>query len=278
MKKSTEIAVHAFFWVVFTAFVFMLCKVYLEVAPDAIFSHYLFRVVTQEVIMGMIFFYVTFFGIPWSQKKVANLAVLVSLLLFLLLLFAYPAITRFGIWQVMSSLIPHVVVIFLALIFRKFSDAIRLEKEKQELMLQQTKSELALLKMQVSPHFLFNTLNNIDYLIIHDPAKASGSISKLGDILRYLIYEADTELIALHRELNHLEDYIELVRLRTKGANYLNYKVSGLPGHLQVAPMLFLPLVENAYKHASSREGENVIQIELRIANKSLHFTAENNY
>jgi len=187
MKKSIEIAVHAFFWCVFTAFVYMLCRVYLEASPNAPFQQHLTYVIFLEVVMGLLFFYTTFFGIPWALKRTKNRIALVVILLFLLLLFAYPA-TRFGIWQVMSSLIPHVIVIFLAIVFRKFSDSIRLEREKQELMLHQTKSELALLKMQVSPHFLFNTLNNIDYLVTHDPAKASGSIAKLGDILRYLIY------------------------------------------------------------------------------------------
>lgn len=277
MKKSIEIAVHAFFWVVFTAFVYMLCRIYLEASPNAHFQQHLTYVIFLEVVMGWLFFYTTFFGIPWARKKTGNLVVLSSILLFMLLLFAYPA-TRFGIWQVMSSLIPHVIVIFLALIFRKFSDSIRLEKEKQELIIHKTQSELALLKMQVSPHFLFNTLNNIDYLVTHDPAKASGSIARLGDILRYLIYEADTDKIALAKELSHLEDYIELIRLRTSGPNFLNYKVSGLPGHLQIAPMLFLPLVENSYKHSVVKEGENIIQIEILISNKSLRFSIGNDY
>jgi hypothetical protein len=277
MKKSVEIAVHTFFWVVFTAFVYMLCRIYLEASPKAPFQQHLTYVIFLEVVMGLLFFYTTFFGLPWSKMRPGRLAALSAILLFLLLFFAYPA-TRFGIWQVMSSLIPHVIVIFLAVIFRRFSDSIRLEREKQELVIHQTKSELALLKMQVSPHFLFNTLNNIDYLVTHDPAKASASIAKLGDILRYLIYESATDKIALAKELSHLEEYIELVRLRTKGANYLNYKVSGLPGHLQIAPMLFLPLVENAYKHSAVKEGENIVQIEIVISSSKLQFSIGNEY
>jgi len=277
MKKSVEFAVHLFFWVVFTAFVYMLCRIYLEASPNAPFQQHLTYVIFLEVVMGLLFFYTTFFGLPWSKRRPGRLAALSAILLFLLLFFAYPA-TRFGIWQVMSSLIPHVIVIFLAVIFRRFSDSIRLEREKQELVIHQTKSELALLKMQVSPHFLFNTLNNIDYLVSNDPAKASASIAKLGDILRYLIYEAATDKIALAKELSHLEDYIELVRLRTSGANYLKYKVSGLPGHLQIAPMLFLPLVENAYKHSAVKEGENIVQIALAISNNKLQFSIGNEY
>jgi LytS/YehU family sensor histidine kinase len=103
---------------------------------------------------------------------------------------------KIGFWEVMSSIVPHILVIFLAIIFRRFSDSTRLEHEKQALKIQNVQSELDFLKMQVSPHFLFNTLNNIDYLITVDSDKASGAISKLGSILRYMIYETNAETIS----------------------------------------------------------------------------------
>ena len=277
MKKSIEIAVHIFFWIVYTAFAFMLSKIYLQAKPDAQFGNHLFYVITLELVMGLIFFYTTFLGIPWSRKKRANLAILIVVLLVLLAFFAFPAM-NIGFWETMSSLIPHVIVIFLAIIFRKFSDSIRLEQEKQALQLQNTRSELALLKMQVSPHFLFNTLNNIDYLVTFDTEKASGSIAKLGAILRYMIYDAEVETIALSKELKHIEDYIDLVRLRTSGADYLKYNLTGQPEQLQIAPMLFLPLIENAYKHSSIREGENIINITIILERCNLQFTISNVY
>ena len=122
--------------------------------------------------MSLILFYTTFLGISLARRNKKNLIILAAILLSLLIFFAFPA-TRHGLWETLSSLIPHIIVIFLAIVFRRFSDSIRLEREKQELLLQNTQSELALLKMQVSPHFLFNTLNNIDYLISHDVVKAS---------------------------------------------------------------------------------------------------------
>ena len=166
--------------------------------------------------MSLILFYTTFLGIPLARRNKKSLIILVVILLFILAFFAFPA-TRHGLLETLSSLIPHIIVIFLAVVFRRFSDSIRLEKEKQELLLQNTQSELALLKMQVSPHFLFNTLNNIDYLISIDVKKASDSISKLGDMLRYMIYDAKAEKIPLSREIRNIEDYIELIRLRTSG-------------------------------------------------------------
>jgi len=277
MKKSLEIATHIFFWIVFTAFAYMLSKIYLQADPTAPFSQQLFYVIFLEVVMGLIFFYTTFLGIPWARKSKRNLAFLSVILLLLLLLFAYPAM-RFGLWEVMSSLLPHIIVIFLAVIFRRFSDSIRLDREKQALLLQNTKSELALLKMQVSPHFLFNTLNNIDYLVSHDTEKASGSISKLADILRYMIYESEVEKIPLAKEIRHIKDYIELIRLRTSGDNYLSYHLSGSPVQLQIAPMLFIPLIENAYKHSSSKEGSGIITIDITIDGETVRFCADNEF
>jgi len=277
MKKSNEISVHIFFWIVFTAFAYMLSKIYLQAKPDAQFGNHLAYVISLEVVMGLIFFYATFFGIPWARRRISRYLILSAVLLFLLLFFAYPAMS-FGIWQVLSSIIPHIIVIFLAVIFRRFSDSIRLEQEKQALQLQNTQSELALLKMQVSPHFLFNTLNNIDYLVTFDTEKASGSIAKLGAILRYMIYDAEVEKIALEKELKHIEDYIDLLRLRTSGENYLQYRLNGRPEQLRIAPMLFLPLIENAYKHSGVKEGENIINIGVQIERQNLQFVISNEY
>lgn len=277
MKKSIEIATHIFFWIAFTAFVYMLSRIYLQADPNAPFSQNLIYVIFLELVMGLIFFYTTFFGIPWAKKKKINLLIISVILISLLLIFAYPA-TRVGVWEVVSSILPHSFIIFLAGIFRAFSDSIKLEQEKQALQLQNIKSELALLKMQVSPHFLFNTLNNIDYLVLHDSEKASASISKLGDLLRYMIYDAELEKMPLAREIKHIEDYISLLRLRTSGANYLNYTVNGSPAHLQIAPMLFIPLIENAYKHSSSKEGENIINIDIKIEKGSIRFVADNDF
>ena len=132
--------------------------------------------------------------------------------------------------------------------------------------------------MQVSPHFLFNTLNNIDYLVTSDTARASACIAKLGDILRYMIYDAETEKILLSREIKHISDYIELIRLRTSGENYLNFSFTGSAGHLQIAPMLFIPLIENAYKHASAKEGTGIIMIDVKTEGSRLRFEADNAY
>lgn len=276
-KRTFEIAIHLIFWVVFTALIYTQSQMYLRANPDAPFSKHLARVISFEVFMVLLFFYITYYGLSWAKRRRKNLVVLSAVLFILLLFFALPAM-RIGFWEVMSSIIPHILVIFLAVIFRKYSDSLQLENEKQALKIQNVQSELDFLKMQVSPHFLFNTLNNIDYLIFVDADKASGAISKLGSILRYMIYETNAETIPLAKELKNTEDYIELVRIRTSGSEFLKYHVSGTAGHLKIAPMIFQPLVENAYKHAARKDGENIIDIDVRIDGKIVCFAVENEY
>jgi sensor histidine kinase YesM len=275
MKRQLEIFVHIFFWIGFTGLTFILSKVYLQADPYAPLSEHLFYVNFLELVMGLIFFYTTFFGISLAKKKKAGWIILSAILLLFLVFFAIPAMSV-GILPVMSSVIPHLILIFLAVIFRRFSDSARIEKEKQDLLLQNIKSELAVLKMQLSPHFLFNTLNNIDFLVTTDPEKASDSLAKLGTILRYMIYETEEEKIDLANEIKHLEDYIGLLRLRSESKDFLRFSYDKCARYLRIAPMLFQPLIENSFKHCPDRNSKNAIDISISVSENTLLFTISN--
>jgi uncharacterized membrane protein YkvI len=121
MKKSIEFLSHLCLWIVFILLIIIQCQMSLQAKPDAPFAQHLSYVVFLELIMGLIFFYTTFFGIHLARKKSNNAVILSATLIVLLIVFAYPA-TRFGFWQVMSSVVPHFGLIFLALVFRKVSD------------------------------------------------------------------------------------------------------------------------------------------------------------
>jgi two-component system LytT family sensor kinase len=146
------------------------------------------------------------------------------------------------------------------------------------LEIQNRKSELALLRSQVNPHFLFNTLNNIDALIRRDPDKASDSILKLSWIMRYFIYEADTDKVQLTKEIEYLESFIDLQRIRYRNTAYIEYTVTGDPGNLEIAPMLFVPFVENAFKHGVRRDQVPGIVISLEISDPNIRFLVWNYY
>ena len=151
-------------------------------------------------------------------------------------------------------------------------------KLKETLAQKNFAMELALVKSQINPHFLFNTLNNIDVLIGKDAARASTYLNKLSDIMRFMLYETKTEKIPLSKELEYIEKYVDLQRIRTATPNYVEYLVEGEVHDRLIEPMLFIPLVENAFKHSALREKENAIQIRIAITENQLVFDCTNKY
>ncbi|MBA4848936.1 sensor histidine kinase [Emticicia sp. BO119] len=149
---------------------------------------------------------------------------------------------------------------------------------KEELMRKNFEMELALIKSQTSPHFLFNTLNNIDVLITKNAEKASLYLNKLSDIMRYMLYETKGEKILLANELAYIEKYIDLQKIRTANPNFVEFTIIGDTVNVLVSPMILLPFVENAFKHADNRKNENVIRIEVAVEKEQLIFECENKY
>lgn len=165
-----------------------------------------------------------------------------------------------------------------ALVIKGFITWFNELKLKETLMQKNFEMELALVKSQINPHFLFNTINNIDVLIGKDAARASLYLNKLSDIMRFMLYETKTEKIPLSKELEYIEKYVDLQRIRTATPNYVEYVVEGEVHDRLIEPMLFIPLVENAFKHSTLREKENAIQIRICISDKELAFYCKNKY
>lgn len=156
--------------------------------------------------------------------------------------------------------------------FKWFSDL----KYRKELEKKNLQTELALLKSQISPHFLFNTLNNIDVLITKDSEKASVYMKKLSDILRFMLYETSDESIPMSLELEYIEKYIELQKIRTSNDSFVNFSVNGKADDLNIAPMIFIPFIENAFKHSSNKKAIDAIKIGFDFSNDSIKFSCEN--
>lgn len=149
---------------------------------------------------------------------------------------------------------------------------------KEELKRKNYEVELALIKSQINPHFLFNTINNIDVLIEKDPQKASTYLNTLSDIMRFMLYETKSDQIPLSKELMYIEKYIELQRIRTSNPDYVRYEMKGDSGNTMIEPMLFIPFIENAFTHAEHKKTENAVRIEFDIQKNSIQFRCENKY
>ncbi len=152
--------------------------------------------------------------------------------------------------------------------------------EKQIMLINQKKveSELKALKSQINPHFLFNSLNNIYSLSMGESGKAPAAILKLSGLMRYLLYESNEEKVSLKKEIDFLENYIDLQRLRSDRRSRIEYNRVGSPGALMIAPLLFLPLVENSFKHGIKGDpAGGYVKINMDIGENDLELSIENN-
>lgn len=136
--------------------------------------------------------------------------------------------------------------------------------------------ELQYLKMQIHPHFLFNTLNTIYGLALTKKDSAPGMILKLADLLDYILYETNKNKVPLHREIQHLKDYIELENLRFGNRLIAEISIADFSTDIEIPPMLFLPFLENSFKHGKSAEGILNIKWKLEIIEDQLLFLLKN--
>ncbi|QNE40757.1 hypothetical protein F1C16_14885 [Hymenobacter sp. NBH84] len=174
------------------------------------------------------------------------------------------------------------LIIILSGSLRLAVDYLEERDNRRELQAQHLVTELSLLKAQVNPHFLFNTLNNIYALTLQHSPRAPEAVLRLSEIMRYVLYESGADTVPLARELTHLHGFLELQRLRlpSHAAATVQFCTTLAPGAdyvFPIAPMLLLPLVENAFKHGHLLAPAPAIQLNLEVdAAGALCFTVRN--
>lgn len=150
--------------------------------------------------------------------------------------------------------------------------------KQKELERKNLKIELDMLRSQINPHFLFNTLNNIDALIRKDPERASELLIKLSQEMRYMLYDSNTDKISLAAEVEFIKDYITLQKLRIKNPNFIELKMDGNFENIMIPPMLFIPFIENAFKYCSKVDSGKAVDISLSVNDNELLFKSRNRY
>lgn len=150
------------------------------------------------------------------------------------------------------------------------------EKKQKELEKEKLNSELAFLKNQVSPHFFFNTLNNIYSLIGIDGPTAQDSVLKLSKLMRYLLYESEHGQTQMSHEIDFMNNYIDLVKLRLNPRVELHIEFPQKFQDFTIPPLLFVPFIENAFKHGINSRDRSFINIRMKIENEQISFIAEN--
>ncbi|MEL6635337.1 MAG: histidine kinase [Bacteroidota bacterium] len=171
----------------------------------------------------------------------------------------------------------HITALVLCIKF--FQNHLHEQSVSNRLKEQKTAAELRYLKNQIQPHFLFNTLNNLYGMVLSRDEAAPQTIVKLSDMLSYMLYESEGPLVDLQEELDHLENFIALERLRYDRKLDLVYERGEVPLGLEIAPLMLLPFVENAFKHGPAKEeGRSQIDIALIVREEVLHFCIKNTY
>ena len=166
----------------------------------------------------------------------------------------------------------------IALVIRGFITWYEEIKVKEELTKKNFDMEMALVKARLDPHFLFNTLNNIDVLITREPERASAYLNQLSDIMRFTLYETRTEDIPLEKELDYIGKYVELQRIRSFNPKYVSFSFTGETDGARIAPMVFIPFVENAFKHADGIKTDNAIEVKVAMLDGAVHFECSNRF
>lgn len=150
------------------------------------------------------------------------------------------------------------------------------ESIRRELDRQRINTELSYLKAQINPHFFFNTLNNIYALTNLDVSKAQEALLKLSRMMRYVLYENQKNETLLSKEVRFIEDYIELMKMRLSSKVKLDIQIDEPKEDLVIAPMLFLPFLENCFKHGISSQKDSEIKIKMEIMGETVFFETRN--
>lgn len=174
--------------------------------------------------------------------------------------------------------IPFLITLLGSILYRTVTDRASAEKQLAEKQKENLKTELSFLRSQISPHFLFNVLNNIVALVRLKSEELEPTILKLSSLLQYMLYETDEEKVRLKSEVEYLQSYIDLQKLRFGDRLTLNANFELTEDWHFIEPMLLIPYIENAFKHGTGMITEPTINISLQVINNQLIFEVANKY
>lgn len=186
-----------------------------------------------------------------------------------------------GMWAmyvggVLFALFGQILIILLAVGIRQIMRNNEIEVQMEQERRKTAEAELTWLKHQLNPHFLFNTLNNISSLTQIDPDKAQESIGQLSDLLRYALYDSESEKVQLSSEIEFMDNYIDLMALRCNEQTTVEKDLQAPSRPVEVAPLLFISLVENAFKHGVNARHPSFVRVSMRMEEDTLVFRCDN--
>jgi sensor histidine kinase YesM len=190
----------------------------------------------------------------------------------------YFFISYFTFREIVLFFIVYIIITMLLKLSKSWFLVSWLQKELLEKEKQKTVVELKALKAQINPHFFFNTLNSIYSMALDKDDRLPGTVLQLSDLMRYFLYVSRDNFIPLEKDLTVVKEYIALQKLRSNAQLDIETKISGEISDQQIAPLLLITFLENAFKHgAKGSSGNTFIKLDIKVEKNKLNFTLENN-
>lgn len=287
-----EILIHLLFWA-FITFIPILSGPFANSPHRLLFSPW--RFVLINILLAVQFYLNAFFLIPVilnKHKKIGLYFVLLffsSVSIYLLIIYARPQIPfprpkmAYGApphppFFVGFNLLPLIAITAAGFAYRYLADQFKVINNQREIVNAALVSELAFLRSQISPHFIFNVINSVVALSRLNPTLVEPTLIELSQLLRYMLYITDEEKVTLIRKADYLRSYIELQKLRFQDIVKVNLNFDIAQPEKTIEPMLLIPFVENAFKHGTGDVADPVIDIFLKSDNKILAFGVQNTF
>lgn len=191
-----------------------------------------------------------------------------------------PALTSFSDnmkSRIYDNVIPHFLLVLTGAAFKLMMDYINMQQRMTVMAKEKAEAELNFLKSQINPHFLFNSINSVYFLIDKNNADARDALHKFSGMLRYQLYEMNGSTIAIEKEINYLKDYVDLQKLRKDNHYAVEMECSDSVKGFVIEPLLLIPFVENAFKHISHHQNQlNFIRLRLDVNENVFYFSVLN--
>jgi two-component system, LytTR family, sensor histidine kinase AlgZ len=291
LSQNKNLWVHLSFWCVYLSFNFYQISVFQRRIDGFEWSKGVIMIGTQFVLTMLIAYINYFFLLPRFLERKRWLAYILEFLVPFALIVGIRVIAQRYIvdnyshhekyfysptFIIQTVVITLFITIFISLL-RFVSDWFELEAIKKEVQNEKLTAELNFLKAQINPHFLFNTLNNLYYLAYSKSENTTEVISKLSQVMRYMIYDANHERVLLDKEIEYMQNYISLERLRLNNQIPIDLSINGNTSGVTIAPLILITFLENAFKHGVTNTNPQAwVNIIIEVNGKTLRYSVEN--
>ena len=288
-NKNIIIVSHSLIWIVLFSMPYLLSYGQ-EVEIERLIAHFWIPLVFSAIIFYLNYFLLIdrfLFSKKMFQFIIINVIIIAFFLISRMFIENYffetltrtrsdraaPPINMFNYVQSLSYLAP----LLFSVAIKTTQRWVKTEAERKEAANFKLQTELQHLHYQLQPHFFFNSLNNIYSLVDISPDQAKSSIHSLSKLMRYMLYETNVESIPLTKEIDFLKKYIDLMKLRVSDKTSVSYTFPIKETGIQIAPLLFISLIENAFKHGVSATKTSSIDINMTCDDDTVIFSVENN-